>query len=1050
MTTLARCCFRQGGGAYVSGELTMETSRLKANRANKTGANLYLSAGSTTTYVLPAPPGYWVPAIKCEVWREACPCGHGSESKDCTACKRNAASCKMNATNNVDNCNNAINSSSIGSCESTTFNQPCDWRKNPDMLGKTVYVLPLGSHDLGFPSACAAGVLGGNGSLVSDQTTAACAGLCPAGFTCGTEATVAPAACRTGHYCPKGTSVAIPCKAGSYSGSASLTKPDQCIPTDQGHSAPTGSTKQTACAPGTVAPNASMGACDACKSTDRRYQPSSGKSECMDCGAGNYSSNDLSCEPCQVGEYCEVTQRFAKRCPFGFTTRGRGAKSESECGCFSGQYEVVSEKGNRSCETCSQASMVCNETAVTVFELPVAPGYWRQHNWSAPGQSAPGFSYNGSVLACHTEQACMGGVDLSADAFCAPSQQGPYCAVCRDGYFGGGDGVLCEPCEGHAAVTFLPMVIIVLICIVLLALHLFTKEAPPTTSSELAEKVAKQLMRAADAGVVDASTTQNPELTDNGATELQAAETRVVEADESPPLEPRSPRSEEVDAEAAGGQTETAGAKAIIVTAKGTHASDLAIRRVMEDGGIETRRETAKQTDLAKLEAKRLDVEGLLGYNKLAAKTMAGARWLKTKAADFGVKLKILIALYQMLQGLGMTFNIRWPVTYSEALRFLGSVVQIDIPQAMPIACIAPIGFFGALVIRTAVPLLVIMLLAGLSKLFKFHDKDDIANMLSSGWFFVLFLVYPSCVSAIFQAFMCYELDDGSAYLRVDYSVQCYAENKGAYSEEYKGVMAYAILMSFVYPLGTPLLYVAVLYANRKKIAKVDRLEQPLMKFIGSPKTEEANGSFYQNVHQNIRDETLGSGGLPKLTDGYEMKVYWFEVFECVRKICLIGLPIFVEPGSSAQLIVGLLVCFISYGMYASYEPYIKASDDWLAKVCQVSLFFSLVSSIALKVESDSSTEALSVLLLFTLAVPPVTAFLFESGLDFEKGCYVSYIKKNAISCFASTLGRCFDRYFREKSVNSTSAAKVSDQESTAKLYEKHEVSKSKLYWGGV
>ena len=128
--------------------------------------------------------------------------------------------------------------------------------------------------------------------------------------------------------------------------------------------------------------------------------------------------------------------------------------------------------------------------------------------------------------------------------------------------------------------------------------------------------------------------------------------------------------------------------------------------------------------------------------------------------------------------------------------------------------------------------------------------------------------------------------------------------------------------------------------------------------------------------------------------------------------------------------------------MYASYEPYIKDSDDWLAKVCQVSLFFSLVSSIALKVESDSSTEALSVLLLFTLAVPPVTAFLFESGLDFEKGCYVSYIKKNAISCFASTLGRCFDRYFREKSVilevgreeSCTSGAKISDEESAAKL----------------
>ena len=80
-------------------------------------------------------------------------------------------------------------------------------------------------------------------------------------------------------------------------------------------------------------------------------------------------------------------------------------------------------------------------------------------------------------------------------------------------------------------------------------------------------------------------------------------------------------------------------------------------------------------------------------------------------------------------------------------------------------------------------------------------------------------------------------------------------------------------------------------------------------------------------------------------------------------------------------------------------------------------------------------------LLLFTLAVPPVTAFLFESGLDFEKGCYVSYVKKKAIKCFTSTLGRCFDHYLYEEGVvgvgteeSCTTAAKVSDQESAAKL----------------
>ena len=42
--------------------------------------------------------------------------------------------------------------------------------------------------------------------------------------------------------------------------------------------------------------------------------------------------------------------------------------------------------------------------------------------------------------------------------------------------------------------------------------------------------------------------------------------------------------------------------------------------------------------------------------------------------------------------------------------------------------------------------------------------------------------------------------------------------------------------------------------------------------------------------------------------------------------------------------------------------------------------------------------------------VPPAAAFLFESDLDFETGCRVSCFKEKAITCFTSTLGRCFDK----------------------------------------
>ena len=749
----------------------------------------------------------------------------------------------------------------------------------------------------------------------------------------------------TVQYVTVATLVVAECPPGSWGAGG------ECVPCSKGTFRP-GDTNATGCL----------------DCPDGTYQPFSGGSECMACGAGNYSANPLSCERCQAGEFCEEGASVGTRCPIGFTTKGRGAKSQSECGCYGGEYEVVSDEGNRTCEKCDPIAMVCNEPAITVFELLVAPGFWRQHNWSAPGQKGPGSSKDGSVLPCHTKEACLGGVDPYADSFCAPSQQGPHCAVCRDGYFGGGDGALCEPCEGYAALTFLPMVIIGTGLLFLLAYILLS------------------CYRGKD--ILDFLAAEGSKYAEVLAQELEAADATSVS---------------EFIGTATDATINTVKDEAVNQT--GAHTKNWAVRQMtnrMETNDVKAKLAKAKETDA---DASRLEA----AVDERWPKMMASARWLTVKAGDFGVKLKILIALYQMLQGIGIAFNIRWPEAYGDALRFLGSIVQIDLPQAMPLDCVANFGFIGALVIRTGLPLCLIMVLASLSNLLNWCGKDGtkhekMASMLSSGWFYVLFLVYPSCCTAVFQAFMCDELDDGSAYLRVDYSVQCWAENQGAYSEYYKGVMAYAVLMSFVYPLGTPVLYAAVLYANRAAIAKVDRLERGLW----SSNTDDAE--LRAEVHQNIRQKNLGSGDLAKLTGGYEMRAYWFEVFECARKICLIGLPIFFEPGSAGQLIVGLLVCFISFGMYASYEPYVKDSDDWLAKVAQVSLFFSLVSSIALKMESDSSTEALGNVLVATLMVPPAAAFLFESDLDFETGCYVSYVKEKAIKCFTSTLGRCFDK----------------------------------------
>ena len=453
----------------------MATSKLEDNRATAEATNLYLDAGSTTTYVLPAPPGFWVPATKCEVWREAC--GQGRSPAE-VACRAAAESCKGNLTDNVDGRKNVTS----GSCQPTTFNQPCDWRNNPALLGETVYVLPLRSHDQNYPFACAAGVLGGNISDTSQQTSAACSGLCPEGFTCGAKATVAPKACPKGHYCPEGTSVALPCSPGFFSNSTSLISADHCTSTDAGHFAPTGSTQQTPCSPGTVAPNAHMGTCRRCEAGT--FQAAPGKLVCEPCTPGSYCPegasapspckegtysnrtnlpSDSECEPCPMGSWCSagqtiscvvntyqpaISRTFAgacKPCP-RFAESGESSQSIEDCKCLQGYYESrdssAAAADEFSCKRCPIGSE-CDASGSTLALLPLKPGYWRTNNDSSDLRRCPDASSPDTTACSNTN-----------GAPCKPWTTGPYCRVCNvtDGsrYFDAGRSA-CVECGDTAA-----------------------------------------------------------------------------------------------------------------------------------------------------------------------------------------------------------------------------------------------------------------------------------------------------------------------------------------------------------------------------------------------------------------------------------------------------------------------------------------------------------------------------------------------------------------------------------------------------------------------
>jgi len=268
-----------------------------------------------------------------------------------------------------------------------------------------------------------------------------------------------------------------------------------------------------------------------------------------------------------------------------------------------------------------------------------------------------------------------------------------------------------------------------------------------------------------------------------------------------------------------------------------------------------------------------------------------------------------------------------------------------------------------------------------------------LAELCSDLSFFIIFLLYPGTSTKVFHALFCTEFDgegeDNSRVLAADYSIDCD-------SMMYAGFLwPYAVIMLFIYPIGVPLFYYLTLYRDKQELHEIRCLEL----FIANEKQRAKLGEFlrgkarreYQpEIEEAIEREgeltkeynerrNLLPGALKKLTAGYEMRTHWFEIFECGRKMTLILVPIFFQPGEPLQLTLSLLICFTTFGMYMMYAPFISDSDDLLSQVCQMQIFFTLVSGLVQA--ADPENPAMAILLPVLVLVPPLAAVIFQTGL---------------------------------------------------------------------
>ncbi|CAN0225585.1 unnamed protein product, partial [Scytosiphon promiscuus] len=242
------------------------------------------------------------------------------------------------------------------------------------------------------------------------------------------------------------------------------------------------------------------------------------------------------------------------------------------------------------------------------------------------------------------------------------------------------------------------------------------------------------------------------------------------------------------------------------------------------------------------------------------------------------------------------------------------------IPSA---GCLVEVDFHGRLLMSTIGPLVALTLLAITYAVAKRRSSrseaalQKIRHKHMSMVLLISFLVYSSVSAIVFQTFACEDLDDRKSYLRADYRVECD-------SSRHQAFQVFAGIMILVYPVGIPLFYGYLLYKNRVALKSEDK---------------------------GKRDTSPGVQRISELWAPYKPERFYYELVECVRRMSLTGVVVFIFPNTAAQVAVTLIIAFSFAVGSERLAPYASKWDAGTSLAGHVIVFTSMYTALLNKVD---------------------------------------------------------------------------------------------------
>ncbi|CAM9095530.1 unnamed protein product, partial [Laminaria digitata] len=224
----------------------------------------------------------------------------------------------------------------------------------------------------------------------------------------------------------------------------------------------------------------------------------------------------------------------------------------------------------------------------------------------------------------------------------------------------------------------------------------------------------------------------------------------------------------------------------------------------------------------------------------------------------------------------------------------------------------------------------------------------------------LLYLIYSQVSTVVFQTFVCEKFPEISkSYLRADQRIECNTSTHMAYS-------TYAAVMIFLYPLGIPAAFYFLLWRQGSSI------NPPIHKYL-----KEQRGTQYvvqEKINQRSKD--LGIAPTSFLWNAYYPNRYYFEVFECLRRLVLTGLLVFLVPDTPGQVAFSCVFAFVSLLAFELQRPHIDALEVQLYRTGCLVIFFTNFLALMIKAEVADENSAGSALYAVVLILVNIMFFL--------------------------------------------------------------------------